>query len=359
MSYVAKTDWKGNDPVTEGDINRWEFGIQAAHEELKQKVDDSERGVAEGIATLGTDGKVTPFQLEDASITKKGQVQLSNAIDSTSEILAATPKAVKTVADQVAQNSTKTEILSDKTDDLKTAKTNKDANGILQQSRIGASRMTLCLQHLFCPAEPVQVIQREPSHTMKQMGRLYARRSSSRSHMMRTVRSYWRCKMLDIRDHGGSYGGGGVQKNTIVPAGKFTFTDIAESLFKRSTTSTSTSIYTFSLNKITNEVYALSKNERKIYVLDAITGDIKKNFIVSTTNPVNAVFNQITVSDNGRLYIGFYSTFAYVAEINPNTGAIIKQVGLSSNDRIWLMEIINGQVHVGHWTGTIDIFDLD
>lgn len=130
MSYVAKTDWKGNDPVTEGDINRWELGIQAAHEELEQKVDDSERGVAEGIATLGTDGKVTSSQLEDASITKKGQVQLSNATDSTSEILAATPKAVKTVADQVAQNSTKTEILFDKTDDLKTAKTNKDANGI-------------------------------------------------------------------------------------------------------------------------------------------------------------------------------------------------------------------------------------
>ncbi|MGX8177304.1 phage tail protein [Exiguobacterium artemiae] len=130
MSYVAKTDWKGNDPVTEGDINRWELGIQVAHEELGQKIDVSERGVPEGIATLGEDGKVTPSELEDASITKKGQVQLSNATDSTSEILAATPKAVKTVADQVAQNSTKTEILSDKTDDLKTAKTNKDANGI-------------------------------------------------------------------------------------------------------------------------------------------------------------------------------------------------------------------------------------
>lgn len=165
--------------------------------------------------------------------------------------------------------------------------------------------------------------------------------------------------MFDIQDHGGGYGGGGVQRNTIVPAGKFTFTDMAESLFKRTTTSTSTSIYAFALNKVTNEVYALSKNERKIYVLDAVTGDIKRNFIVSTTNPVNAVFNQITISDNGRLYIGFYSTFAYVAEINPNTGAVIKQASLSSNDRIWLLEIINGQIHVGHWTGTIDTFDLD
>lgn len=165
--------------------------------------------------------------------------------------------------------------------------------------------------------------------------------------------------MLDIRDHGGGYGGGGVQKNAIVPAGKFIFSDMAESLFRRTTIATSTSIYAFALNKATNEVYALSKNERKIYVLDAATGDIKRNFIVSTTNPTNVVFNELTVSDNGRLYIGFYSTFAYVAEINPNTGAVIKQTGLSSNDRIWLMEVINGQVHVGHWTGTIDIFDLD
>ncbi|MFA4132598.1 MULTISPECIES: hypothetical protein [unclassified Brevibacillus] len=34
MSYVAKTDWKQDDPVTEHDINRWERGIADAHAEL-------------------------------------------------------------------------------------------------------------------------------------------------------------------------------------------------------------------------------------------------------------------------------------------------------------------------------------
>lgn len=130
MSYTAKTDWKGNDPVTEGDINRWETGIEAAHEELENKIDDSELGVPGGVATLGTDGKVDPSQLEDATVAKKGRVQLSNATDSTSESLAATPKAVKTVADQVTKNTSQVGTLTDLTDDLKVIKSNKDSNGI-------------------------------------------------------------------------------------------------------------------------------------------------------------------------------------------------------------------------------------
>lgn len=130
MSYTAKTDWKGNDPVTEEDINRWETGIEAAHEELENKIDDSELGVPSGVATLGTDGKVDPSQLEDATIAKKGRVQLSNATDSTSESVAATPKAVKTVADQVTKNTSQVGMLTDLTDDLKVIKSNKDTNGI-------------------------------------------------------------------------------------------------------------------------------------------------------------------------------------------------------------------------------------
>lgn len=130
MSYTAKTDWKGIDPVTEGDINRWETGIEAAHEELANKIDDAELGVPGGVATLGTDGKIDSSQLEDATVSKKGRVQLSNAIDSTSETLAATPKAVKTVADQVTKNTSQVGTLTDLTDDLKVIKSNKDSNGI-------------------------------------------------------------------------------------------------------------------------------------------------------------------------------------------------------------------------------------
>lgn len=89
----------------------------------------SQKGAPFGVATLGSDGKVPANQLNtvDASTTQKGVVQLSNATDSTSETLAATPKSVKDAKDGL---STQIGILSDKTDDLKTAKTNKDANGI-------------------------------------------------------------------------------------------------------------------------------------------------------------------------------------------------------------------------------------
>ncbi|AYP68514.1 hypothetical protein EalM137_00064 [Exiguobacterium phage vB_EalM-137] len=38
MSYVAKTDWKHSDPISENDLNRWENGIKSANE-LKESID--------------------------------------------------------------------------------------------------------------------------------------------------------------------------------------------------------------------------------------------------------------------------------------------------------------------------------
>lgn len=49
--------------------------------------------------------------LEDASTTKKGIVQLSSATNSTSESLAATPKAVKVVMDEAQSKLSKDEFL--------------------------------------------------------------------------------------------------------------------------------------------------------------------------------------------------------------------------------------------------------
>lgn len=63
----------------------------------------------------------TASQVE-GDLTKKGIVQLTNAI-STSESLSATPKAVKTVDDKVVT-------LQDKTTALRSYKTSKDAEGI-------------------------------------------------------------------------------------------------------------------------------------------------------------------------------------------------------------------------------------
>lgn len=102
MSYTAKTNWQGNDPVTEGDLNRWEQGIKDSHESLSRKIDATEKGIAGGVATLDENGKLKAGQLDipapaDGSTTQKGVVQLSSATDSTSEVLGATPKAVNDV----------------------------------------------------------------------------------------------------------------------------------------------------------------------------------------------------------------------------------------------------------------------
>lgn len=64
--------------------------------------------IDKSMATLGADGKVLPEQLpavqdiQDASLTQKGIVQLENSVTSTSVIKAAVPNSVKTAYDAAA-----------------------------------------------------------------------------------------------------------------------------------------------------------------------------------------------------------------------------------------------------------------
>ncbi|WP_433943597.1 phage tail protein [Paenibacillus sp. SN-8-1] len=71
---------------------------------------DGKAGAANGIATLGADGKVPAGQLNvaapaDASTTTKGIVQLNDATNSTSTTQAATANAVKQVNDAVTTHA--------------------------------------------------------------------------------------------------------------------------------------------------------------------------------------------------------------------------------------------------------------
>lgn len=86
----------------------WNWLLNRTHkaiEELQNEaINIDQKGVANGVATLGADGKVPASQLNvsapaDATTTQKGVVQLSNSTTSTSETLAATPKAVKDAKD--------------------------------------------------------------------------------------------------------------------------------------------------------------------------------------------------------------------------------------------------------------------
>lgn len=73
---------------------------------LAQKLNSSEKGTANGVASLGSDGKVPASQLnvtqpQDASTTQKGLVQLTTATNSTSTTLVPTASALKTVSDRL------------------------------------------------------------------------------------------------------------------------------------------------------------------------------------------------------------------------------------------------------------------
>lgn len=57
MAYNAKTNWQGNDPVTEGDINRWEQGIKDAHTILSDALIKGTTAVSSGSANTLTDQK--------------------------------------------------------------------------------------------------------------------------------------------------------------------------------------------------------------------------------------------------------------------------------------------------------------
>lgn len=74
---MAKTDWTSNDTVKPADMN--EIGQEI--NQLREDVDN--------------------IHIPPATLTEAGIVQLSSATDSTSETMAATPNAVKTVSDTV------------------------------------------------------------------------------------------------------------------------------------------------------------------------------------------------------------------------------------------------------------------
>lgn len=89
----------------------WNWLLNRTHlavKELQQEaINVDQKGVANGVATLGMDGKVPASQLNvqapaDASTTVKGIVMLENSATSTSTTKAATPNSVKTAYDLAA-----------------------------------------------------------------------------------------------------------------------------------------------------------------------------------------------------------------------------------------------------------------
>lgn len=85
-------------------LNRTYLAVQELQQEA---INTDQKGVANGVASLGADGKVPASQLNvssppDASTTVKGIVMLENSTTSTSVTKAATPNSVKSAYDLAA-----------------------------------------------------------------------------------------------------------------------------------------------------------------------------------------------------------------------------------------------------------------
>ncbi|MED4922891.1 phage tail protein [Anoxybacillus geothermalis] len=89
------------------------FNIQTMLNDNWDRIDqgvvlETEKGVPNGVATLGPDGKVPTAQLPSASTSAAGIVQLNDTVSSTSTTQAATANAVKQVNDALAAHSADT-----------------------------------------------------------------------------------------------------------------------------------------------------------------------------------------------------------------------------------------------------------
>lgn len=84
---------------------------------IGQKIASTDKGVANGVATLDENGKLTAAQQQAASVSTAGSVQLSSATNSSDETKAATPKAVNALASLIGalsglQTTAKTDLVS-------------------------------------------------------------------------------------------------------------------------------------------------------------------------------------------------------------------------------------------------------
>ncbi|MFC0414503.1 tail fiber protein [Cytobacillus solani] len=152
MKFQPKTDWKYNDTPTEADFNRIEQGISDALEGndpiIQQETPPD--GIKEGRLWLDTSDNTyqgTVFEsikeefgahlAEKASINGYGHTKLSSSIDSDSESMAATPKAVKAAYDYAkkALSQTKTFIVANGESVNKGDAVQVDKDGCLRRSK--------------------------------------------------------------------------------------------------------------------------------------------------------------------------------------------------------------------------------
>lgn len=114
-SVLNTTGWKAGDKPPADWLNWFQSTAFFALQELQQKaIHEDQKGVNNGVASLGPDGKLLESQrppvtpVVDGTTTKKGIVQLNDTTNSTLTTQAATANSVKKVNDSVVTHSTDT-----------------------------------------------------------------------------------------------------------------------------------------------------------------------------------------------------------------------------------------------------------
>lgn len=102
------TGWKAGDKPPADWLNWFQSTAFFALQELQQKaIHEDQKGVNNGVASLGSDGKLLESQrppvtpVVDGTTTTKGIVQLEDSTSSSSVTKAATPNSIRLVKDKV------------------------------------------------------------------------------------------------------------------------------------------------------------------------------------------------------------------------------------------------------------------
>lgn len=173
--------------------------------------------------------------------------------------------------------------------------------------------------------------------------------------------------MLDIRDHGGIYGGG-VPKGQPVSMGKYSLDSVVQPVWTRQTTYNTDHIQAITLNPATNELWCLDARNRKIIVHDVGSATVKRVILLPTYNETTfraTLLAKLLISDTGRVYVhGYYSGFlrTTIVEINPSTGAQLRYIDGTNNSQTgWdsYSEIYNNEIFFMSHTGRFDVTDLN
>lgn len=174
--------------------------------------------------------------------------------------------------------------------------------------------------------------------------------------------------MIDIRDHGGSYGAG-IAKNIPMDLGSVNLVKSVSTVWRTQTGATPVMDFNdMKYNKVTNEIFVLGYNTRKITVVDADTGTIKRTVTLPSASSTYEVYglSGILISDTGRVYLSGWdnSNKGTVTEINPSNGAKIKTVKTSESTTSgslhakMIFEIHGGRIFFAYG-GNVNIDEFD